>query len=98
MFHILCIIHRSCISASIAAHESIRMARMEGFLACMLPGISAEDLLFAEFGIAPSENGCQSFEVTDFLGYKRKFDFMARVVGEMGMVIKIAHLPYCIMF
>jgi hypothetical protein len=30
--------------------------------------------------------------------YKRKFDFMARVVGEMGMAIKIAHLPYCIMF
>jgi hypothetical protein len=55
---------------------------MEGFLACMLPGISAEDCLFAEFGIAPSENGCQSFEVTDFLGYKRKFDFMARVVGD----------------
>jgi hypothetical protein len=56
------------------AHESIRRARMEGISACMLPGISAEDCLFAELGIEPSENGCQSFEATDFLVYKRKFD------------------------
>ena len=55
-------------------HESIRRVRMEGFPACMLPGISAEDCLFAELGIDPSKNGCQSFEATDFLVYKRKFD------------------------
>jgi len=55
-------------------HESIRRARMEGFSACMLPGISAEDCLFAELGIDPSKSGCQSFEATDFLVYKRKFD------------------------
>ena len=37
-------------------HESIRRAHMEGFPACMLPGISAEDCLFAELGIDPSKN------------------------------------------
>ena len=37
-------------------HESIRRARMEGFSASKLPGISAEDCLFAELGIDPSKN------------------------------------------
>jgi precorrin-6B methylase 1 len=45
-------------------HESIRRARIEGFSACILPGISAEDCLFAELGIDPSKNG-QSFEATE---------------------------------
>src|SRR5205085_11822477 len=33
------------------SHESIRRARSEGFSAKMLPGISAEDCLFADMGI-----------------------------------------------
>ena len=34
-------------------HESIRRARAEGYRARMLPGISAEDCLFADLGVDP---------------------------------------------
>jgi hypothetical protein len=73
------------------SHEAIRRARLEGFRATMLPGISAEDCLFADLGIDPGSNGCQSFEATDFLVRGRKFDtsvslilWQIGVVGEVG--------------
>jgi uncharacterized protein YabN with tetrapyrrole methylase and pyrophosphatase domain len=56
------------------SHEAIRIGRTEGFSARMLPGISAEDCLFADIGLDPGKHGCQSFEATDFLVRKRKFD------------------------
>lgn len=48
-------------------HAAVRRARAEGFEARMLPGISAEDCLFADLGIDPARSGCQSYEATDFL-------------------------------
>jgi uncharacterized protein YabN with tetrapyrrole methylase and pyrophosphatase domain len=56
------------------SHEAIRIARSEGYPAQMLPGVSAEDCLFADLGIDPGDRGCQSFEATDFLLRKRLFD------------------------
>jgi|JI10StandDraft_1071094.scaffolds.fasta_scaffold332845_3 uncharacterized protein YabN with tetrapyrrole methylase and pyrophosphatase domain len=56
------------------SHEAIRRARAAGYEASMLPGISAEDCLFADLGIDPGERGCQSFEATDFLLRRRIFD------------------------
>jgi uncharacterized protein YabN with tetrapyrrole methylase and pyrophosphatase domain len=56
------------------SHEAIKQARLEGYSAKMLPGISAEDCLYADLGIDPASTGCQSFEATDFLIHKRKFD------------------------
>lgn len=56
------------------AHEALRQARHEGFRAWMAPGISAEDCLFADLEIDPAHHGCQSFEATDFLVHKRRFD------------------------
>jgi precorrin-3B methylase len=56
------------------AHAAIQQARREGFSTQMLPGISAEDCLFADLGLDPGRNGCQSFEATDFLIRQRKFD------------------------
>jgi uncharacterized protein YabN with tetrapyrrole methylase and pyrophosphatase domain len=56
------------------SHESIRVARQEGFPAKMLPAVSSEDCLFADLGIDPAASGCQSFEATDFLIRRRKFD------------------------
>lgn len=49
------------------SHESIRRARAEGYSAKMLPGISAEDCLFADLGVDPGLGGCQSYEATDFM-------------------------------
>lgn len=70
------------------AHLAIRRARKEGFRARMLPGISAEDCLFADLGLDPCENGCQSFEATDFLASRRQFDSTSGLilwqVGVLG--------------
>lgn len=70
-----------------ASHESIRRARAEGFRARMLPGISAEDCLFADLGIDPSANGCQSYEATDFLLNSRSVDNSAQLIlWQAGLV------------
>jgi hypothetical protein len=69
------------------SHEAIKQARLEGYSAKMLPGISAEDCLFADLGIDPARNGCQSFEATDFLIYKRKFDTgCALILWQIGCI------------
>jgi tetrapyrrole (corrin/porphyrin) methylase-like protein len=56
------------------SHEAIRQARAEGFVARMLPAVSAEDCLFADLGVDPGAAGCQSFDATDFLLRRRTPD------------------------
>lgn len=72
------------------SHEAIRRANAEGFPARMLPGVSAEDSLFADLGIDPGRYGCQSFEATDFLIYQRRFDphvpLILWQVGALGIL------------
>jgi precorrin-6B methylase 1 len=69
------------------SHESIRQARHEGYLAYMLPGISAEDCLFADLGVDPAVNGCQSFEATDFLLHERNIDTSSQLIlWQVGVV------------
>jgi len=55
-------------------HRAIDLAYAEGFDARMLPGVSAEDCLFADLGLDPGTHGAQSFEATDFLIFERRFD------------------------
>jgi precorrin-6B methylase 1 len=62
------------------SHESIRRARQEGYHARMLPGVSAEDCLFADLGVDPAVNGCQSYEATDFLLHMRTIDTSSQLV------------------
>jgi hypothetical protein len=57
-----------------SSHEAVRRARAAGFPARMLPGVSAEDCLFADLEVDPAGYGCQSFEATDFLIRDRPFD------------------------
>ena len=69
------------------SHESVRRARAEGFTARMLPGISAEDCLFADLGVDPGISGCQSYEATDFLVNGRVIDPTSSVVlWQIGVV------------
>ncbi|KAJ2931620.1 hypothetical protein H1R20_g5340, partial [Candolleomyces eurysporus] len=56
------------------SHRAIKIAREEGYLAKMLPGISAEDCLFADLGIDPSINGTTTYEATDLLTHDRPLD------------------------
>ena len=79
--------------AAYPLHESVRRARAEGFPAEMLPGISAEDCLFADLGIDPIPVGCRSYEATDFLVYRRAADpasnlilWQIGAIGEPGFI------------
>ncbi len=69
-------------------HEAVRRARAEGYVARMLPGISAEDCLVADLGVDPATSGCQSFEATDFLPNGRILDPTCHVllwqIGALG--------------
>lgn len=56
------------------ALDAVHIAIQQGVDAKVLPGISAEDCLFADLLIDPGICGCQSFEATDFLLYHRNFD------------------------
>ncbi len=69
------------------SHESIRRARSEGYKAKMLPGISAEDCLFADLSVDPATYGCQSYEATDFLANARIIDNSSQVIlWQIGVV------------
>lgn len=46
----------------------------------MLPGISAEDCLYAHLGIDPGKVGNQNFEASQFMFYQRKIDPSAYLV------------------
>jgi uncharacterized protein YabN with tetrapyrrole methylase and pyrophosphatase domain len=71
-----------------SSHEAIQQARQEGFTAAMLPATSSEDNLFADVGVDPATSGCQSFEATDFLIRRRKFDPTSHLIlwqiGNIG--------------
>ena len=69
------------------SHEAIRRARKEGYAARMLPAISAEDCLFADLGVDPAVNGCQSYEATDFLIHARAIDTSSQLIlWQVGVV------------
>ena len=61
-------------------HKAIAQARAEGFEAHMEPGVSAEDCLYADLGIDPGDFGCQHFETSQFMFYRRRIDPSAYLV------------------
>lgn len=63
-----------------APHKVIEQAREEGFVAHMEPGISAEDCLYADLGIDPGRFGCQHYEASQFMFYRRRIDPTAYLV------------------
>ena len=69
------------------SHDAVKQARREGFVAEMLPGISAEDCLFADLGVDPAEAGCQSYEATRFLERRPTIEPRAALVlWQIGVV------------
>lgn len=63
-----------------APHEAVDQARKEGFAAVMEPGISAEDCLYADLGIDPGKTGCQHYEASQLMFYRRRLDPSAYLV------------------
>ena len=70
-----------------APHKAIEVARGEGYAAHMEPGISAEDCLYADLGIDPGRVGCQHYEASQLLFYRRRIDPTAYLVlWQVGLV------------
>lgn len=65
---------------ALVPHRAIALARAEGFAAHMEPGISAEDCLYADLGIDPGNRGCQHYEASQFMFYRRRIDPSAYLV------------------
>lgn len=61
-------------------HKAIEIARSEGYPAHMEPGISAADCLYADLGIDPGRYGCQHFEASQFMLYRRRIDPAAYLI------------------
>jgi uncharacterized protein YabN with tetrapyrrole methylase and pyrophosphatase domain len=61
-------------------HEAIEQARREGYAAHMEPGVSAEACLYADLGIDPGRYGCQQFEASQFMFYRRRVDPSAYLI------------------
>ncbi|MCA1650209.1 MAG: hypothetical protein LC753_07965 [Acidobacteria bacterium] len=69
------------------SREALTTARREGFAARMLPGVSAEDCLFADISVSSTGRGWQSFEATDFLAARRRFDpGSALILWQVGLL------------
>ena len=63
-----------------ASHKAIELARSEGYPAHMEPGVSAADCLYADLGIDPGKYGCQHFEASQFMLYRRRIDTAAYLI------------------
>jgi uncharacterized protein YabN with tetrapyrrole methylase and pyrophosphatase domain len=76
------------------SHEAIRRVRAEGLQARMLPGVSAEDCLFADLGVDPGAHGCQSHEATTFLVERRPVDTAAALLlWQISAIGESAYAP-----
>ena len=61
-------------------HRAVAQARAEGYEAHMEPGVSAEDCLYADLGIDPGTYGCQHYEASQFMFYRRRIDPSAYLI------------------
>jgi uncharacterized protein YabN with tetrapyrrole methylase and pyrophosphatase domain len=61
-------------------HKAIALARKEGYRAHMEPGVSAEDCLYADLGIDPGKYGCQHYEASQLMLYRRRIDISAYLI------------------
>jgi len=69
-----------------APHRAVKIARDEGYPAHMEPGVSSEDCLYADLGIDPGTVGCQHFETTQFMLFRRRVDPSAwLVLWQVGL-------------
>jgi len=62
------------------ASFAMKAAEKQGHQVIMLPGISAEDCLYADLNIDPGRFGCQMYEASQFLYYQRNIDTSAYLI------------------
>ncbi|KAG8701579.1 hypothetical protein FRC09_005260 [Ceratobasidium sp. 395] len=69
------------------SHRAVSIARQEGYRANMLPGVSAEDYLFADLGFDPALRGCMSCEATELLMRNRTLDSSVHnIIWQVGAI------------
>ena len=69
------------------SHRALVLAREEGYEARMLPGISAEDYMFAELEVDPATHGCVTYEASELLLRNRTLDPTSHnVIWQVGSV------------
>jgi len=63
------------------------VARQEGYTAAMLPGISAEDYMFADLEFDPALSGCKTCEATEILLRDKPLDpSIHNIIWQVGSV------------
>jgi precorrin-2 methylase len=73
---------------------AVKLAREEGFRAQIFPGISAEDCLFADLGVDPAVTGCQSFEATNLLVFRRHIEPASTlIIWQVGVIGDTTYRP-----
>ncbi|OAX42040.1 tetrapyrrole methylase [Rhizopogon vinicolor AM-OR11-026] len=69
------------------SHRAIAVARQEGYSAKMLPGISAEDYMFADLEFDPALSGCKTCEATEILLRDKPLDpTLQNIIWQVGSV------------
>ncbi|KAL5631899.1 hypothetical protein ACGC1H_000059 [Rhizoctonia solani] len=69
------------------SHRAIAIAREEGYNARLLPGVSAEDYLFADLEVDPATCGCVAYEATDLLVRNKPLSVVSHnVIWQVGAV------------
>lgn len=76
------------------ARDAVRKARAVGHTTRVLPGISAEDCLYADLLLDPGTQGMQSYEATQFLLYTKAFDTSTPLVlWQVGVLGDLCYNP-----
>jgi precorrin-6B methylase 1 len=82
-------------------HQMIKLALDLGHKAIMEPGISAEDCLIADLAIDPGKYGCQQYEASQFMFYKRIIDpsaylilWQIGVAGDLNYGVQVTGRQY----
>ncbi len=69
------------------AHKAIANAKQAGYFAKMIPGLSAEDYLYADLSIDPGRFGCQHYEASQLLLRKKEIDNSSfLIIWQIGVV------------
>jgi Tetrapyrrole (Corrin/Porphyrin) Methylases len=73
--HDVCVaFYGSCAFAVYASHVALRRAKLEGYPAKMLPGISCLETLFVDLGIDVGRTGMQVYQAADLTRNRRVWD------------------------
>lgn len=70
-----------------SALDAAHLIKQAGYFTRILPGISAEDCLFADLRIDPGSHGCLSYETTDLLIRERPISTSSHLIlWQVGMI------------